>query len=178
MQNVHVKLNKLGGALGDESFNLSGTVITAGGTPVDLEPATRGFQVLLEDLGATPSPLVDFTAATDPVPPGVRDTGCDPGDGWNGLVYKNRSNSIDPPACTIDSAHGLQKVRLRDRRAKGGGIFFQVAGRRASLPVPVGRLRLTVVFGADAATGAHGECSSFTFLAADCHPKRGAVRCK
>lgn len=177
LTNVRVRIRNLGGGSGDEAFNISGMVVTAGGTPIDLDPARRGMQLLLEDLGATPPVLIDLTAARQPIPAGVRGTGCDPNDGWNGLTYRNRFGTM-PPTCSAGSAQGLQKVRLRDRRARGGGILFQISGRHATLPIPVGPLRVTIVFGADRESGEGGECGSLALLEAACRPKRTSVRCK
>jgi hypothetical protein len=173
---VAVKLGGLGGASGDETFVVTGALVPPAGTTLD--PAARGMQVLVEDLGPPARPLLDLTAASGPIPPGTRGGGCDPADGWKGLSYRNRSGAIDPPACTAGSAHGLRKVRLKDRRAKGHGIVFQISGRRAALAAPVGALRVTIVLAADPAAGAAGECGTHAFAAADCKRKRASLRCR
>jgi len=171
-----VKLGKLRGATGDETFALTGTITLPAGLARPLDPATQGLQILLEDLG-TMRRLLDLTASGTPVPPGGRGTGCDPRDGWRKLAYRNRGGAV-PPACSPGSSQGLRLVRLEDRQLRGGGIAFRIGGRGATLAAPTTPLRLTIVLGADRAAGLTGACASHVFGQTSCKAKRGGVRCK
>jgi len=171
-----VKIGKLRGATGDETYVLAGTIALPAGLTRPLDPAAQGLQVLLEDLG-TMGRLLDLTAGGTPVPPGGRGTGCDPRDGWRKLAYRNRGGALRP-VCSPGSAQGLRLVRLDDRRLRGGGIAFRIGGRGAALVAPTTPLRLTIVLGADRAAGLTGACASQVFEPASCKAKRGGVRCK
>jgi hypothetical protein len=171
-----VKLGRLRGDRGDETFAITGTIVPPAGAASPLEPAVRGLQVLLEDLGAA-APMIALTAATTPVPAGAPGTGCDSRDGWRKQGYRNRSGAL-PPGCAPGSAQGLRRVRLEDRRARGGGVDVAIGGRGATLDPPMTPLRITVVLGEDPAAGLAGACASHTFGAGSCKAKRGVVRCK
>jgi hypothetical protein len=171
-----VKLGRLQGGTGDETFAMTGTMTLPADAAGPFDPRSRGLQILLEDLGAAKA-LLDFTAETAPVPGGAPGTGCDAASGWRKATYRNRSGAL-PPACAPGSANGLRTVRLKDRRARGRGIAFAATGRGATLMAPTGPLRLTIVLGADRAAGLAGACASHVFPAASCKTKRAAVRCR
>lgn len=171
-----LKIGKLRGSPGDETFAIRGTLGLQAGLAGALDPTTRGLQIRLEDVG-TSEPLIDLTAASTPVPPGGRGSGCDAHDGWKKLAYRNKSGAV-PPLCAAGSAHGLRSVRLKDERLGGGGIAFVINGRGASLAKPTGPLRLTIVLGADRAAGLDGACGTHVFEQTSCKSKRAVFRCK
>jgi hypothetical protein len=171
-----VRIGKLRGASGDETFTMKGTMILPAGVASSLDPMRRGLQILLEDLG-TGARVLDLTADGTPVPPGGRGTGCGSQDGWRKLFYRNLSGQL-PPRCTADSAQGLRSIRLVDERARGGGIDFVVTGRNATVVKPSTPLRLTIVLGADHAAGLAGECATQMVQQAACKAKRSVFRCK
>jgi CSLREA domain-containing protein len=143
-----VTFAKLGGTPGDEKLTFKGTVDLPGGA---LDPLTQGMQVLIEELGIPPVPVLRLTAATGPIPPGARGTGCGPKDGWKKTTYTNASGAL-PPDCAGASAHGLRLVKLKDRRAKGRGVGITVKMAGATVASPTGPVRVTLVFDADTAT--------------------------
>jgi CSLREA domain-containing protein len=156
-----IVLGKLGGKTGDEKVTFKGLVALAAGAPAGFDPAAGGLQILIEDRGAGGAPVFDLTWRTSPIPPGGRGSGCNRKDGWKGAVYKNKSNALDPPACTAGSANGLKKVKLKAKQ--DGGIRFVVKAKKAAIGTPVGPLSGTIVLGADAASGASGSCASHAF---------------
>jgi len=173
---ARVKIGNLRGATGDETFAIAGTIMLPAGVASPHDPAGRGLQILLEDLGAARR-VLDFTAGGTPVPAGGRGTGCDARDGWRKLVYRDRAGAL-PPGCSPGSAQGLRVVRLADRRARGGGIDFTISGRGAALDTPTTPLRLTIVLGADRPAGLAGACASHLFGPTACKAKRAVVRCR
>jgi hypothetical protein len=173
-----VKVGKLRTAAGDETWALAGTLaLPPAAATAPFAPAESGLQLLVEDLGAPGAPVVDLTATTGPIPAGVPGTGCDPKDGWTKLAYRNRSNAIDPPTCTPKSANGLQSIRLKDRRARNKGIALRIKGKGATLPVPTGPLRVTLVLGATPTAGASGACATHTYTSTECTKRRNTHRC-
>jgi len=154
---------------------ISGTLVPPPGVSFALDPARRGLQILLEDLGSD-TPILDLTAAGTPVPPGAPGSGCDPGDGWRKLVYRNKSDAIDPPTCTPGSAQGLRMVQFK--QLKDGGIQFLIKGRGAAIDVASGPLRLTIVLAADASAGEAGQCASHLFASQTCKARRAHFRCR
>jgi hypothetical protein len=170
---VVVRISRLHGASGDEQFTVAGTLLLP--PSISLDPMRRGLQILLEDLGASER-LLDLTADGTPVPPGERGTGCGQQDGWRDFFYRNLSGEL-PPLCSPNSAQGLRRIRLADRRAQGGGIDFGINGRGADLVKPTLPLRLTIVLGADRAAGLAGQCATQS-LEISCKSKRSVFLCK
>jgi hypothetical protein len=176
---AQVKLAKLGTPTGDEKIGIKGVLQFGPGTPAVLDPATDGVQILVEDLGAGNAAIFDLTADTTPVPGGA---GCGPDDGWkaNGagttFTYKNKSGAL-PPGCAPGSANGLSLIKVKDKRAKGGGIAIKAKAKDANIPAVVGPLRFTVVLGASAAQGTAGECGGIPFAASECSAKATGMKC-
>jgi len=173
ISNVIVRIGRLHGATGDETFTIAGTLLLP--PSISLDPERRGLQILLEDLDASER-LLDLTADGTPVPPGDRGTGCGLQDGWRNFFYRNLSGEL-PPLCSPGSAQGLHRIRLDDRRAQGGGIDFRITGRGADLVKPITPLQLTIVLGADRATGLAGACATQSF-GSTCKSKRSNFLCK
>jgi CSLREA domain-containing protein len=174
MQGMTLRIAKAGGTAA--RLVLGGSLMLGAGTPPVLDPAGSGMQLLIEDLGAG-GPLLDLTAGAAPIPPGVKGTGCGPKDGWKGTTYANRSGAVAPPACPPGSAHGLRRLQLKDRRARGRGLSFNLQTAGSPLPMPVGPLRVTLVVGAQGNAGALGLCGTHTF-SAGCRTKGTTYRCR
>ena len=172
-----VKLTKLGDPPGNEGVLVHGTLDFPAGTPATFDPAARGAQLRIEDLGDA-AMLLDLTNATVPIPAGAPGTGCGPKDGWKKTTYRNASNAVGAPACPAGSAHGLKILKLKDKRAKGGGITLKGIVRGATLAAPTGPLRVTLVLGTDPAVGAAGECGVVTFADGACAQKKRTYVCK
>lgn len=144
---VRLKLVKAGGTLGDERLQLRATLAFPAGVPAVFDPAASGMQVLIESLAGGPATkLWGLVVPTGPVPPGAPGTGCGAKDGWTKTRYRNASGAV-PPSCAGGSAAGLQRVQLKDRRAKGKGVRVALATGATSIPLPAGALRVTVVLG-------------------------------
>ena len=173
-----VRMTHLGSPLGDQGMLVSGVLGLPADVPAGFDPAGRGAQLLVEDLGSGQDALADMTAGSAPIPPGPPGAGCGERDGWVGGVYRNRSNALDPPACSGGSAHGLQRLRLRDKRRTGGGIAFKAVMTDTPLASPVGPVRVTLVLGAEAAVGLAGECGTIAFPVAACGTKRRTYTCR
>lgn len=175
MQGMTLRLTKLGGAAGDERLVLAGTLMLPPGSPPALSPQTSGVQLLIEDQGAGDA-LVDLTTRSAPIPPGARGAGCHPKDGWNGTTYVNRSGAVGP-GCRTGSAQGVRRLKLKDRRARGRGVAFSVQAQNASLPMPTGPVRVTLVLGAQPGAGAQGFCGTHVFTGS-CTAKGATYRCR
>jgi hypothetical protein len=171
---VAIVVKKVGAPPGDERVSFKGALAFAAGTPAIFDPANKGAQVLIEDVGADDAPILALTHLTNPVPPGV---GC-AGDGWKKTTYKNGSGAIDPPVCTAGSAGGLKKLKVKDKRAKGKGIAFKVTTKGSTVATIVGPLRGTIVLGATVAESLAGECGVHEFASASCRQKKTTVTCK
>lgn len=160
---------------GDRQLVVRGLLALPAGTPPRLDSGASSLQLRVEDLGA--GMLLDLTVATAPIPAGGKQTGCAPRDGWTGGLYTNVSNAIDPPTCTPDSAQGLRRARLQDRRARNRGVRFTALAKRADLPPLVGPVLVTVVAG-DATAGAAGLCGVGAIGADHCDARGGRSRCR
>jgi hypothetical protein len=147
------------------------------GTPATFDPAARGAQLRVEDVGGA-TILLDLTNATAPIPPGPPGAGCGLKDGWKKATYRNTSNALGAPACPAGSAQGLRMLKLADKRAQGGGIALKGIVRGTTLTTPSGPLRVTLVLGADPAAGAAGECGVVTFADGACTQKKRSYACK
>jgi hypothetical protein len=174
IEDVIVRLAKLGSAAGNERLRLEGSI--AAGAPV-FDPTNLGAALVVEDLSSG-SVLYELTAATNPVPGGARGTGCHPKDGWKNGTYRNRSGSLDPPTCTAGTARGLKLLTFRDERSTGGGIVFRAAAKNASIPDTAGPLRVTVMLSAAAAAGPNGQCGTVSFGAERCRRKGSKLVCR
>jgi cysteine-rich repeat protein len=181
IDDLRVRVKRLGGAPGDEQLTVTGRLAFGPGVPASLDPVARGAQLRLADLGAPGTPVLSLTHLDTPVPPGARGSGCDPADGWKvkgaGWAYANRSGAIDPPACTGGSAKGLASLALKDKRATAGAVFFKAKTKRSTLATPVGPLRADIVLG-DAADGAAGACGTGAFAAVGCTAVPGTLTCR
>jgi cysteine-rich repeat protein len=164
LDGAHVALKKLGGASGDEVITLKGRLAFPLGVPPIMNPAAKGAQVLVEDVGAGDARVFELTRRTDAIPAGAPGGGCDPKDGWSvsgsGLtyVYRNRSGALDPPGCTTGSAKGLALTKVSDKRSTRSEVGFKLLAKKATVPALVGPLRVTFVLGASAAESIAGEC--------------------
>jgi CSLREA domain-containing protein len=156
-----VKIGRFAAPAGDEQLTLKATLDAGAG----LAPETDGVRLVVVDRGAGDAVLLDLG-----VPPGARGAACGAKDGWKGLAYRNRSGTMDPPACTPGSAGGLRSVRLRDRRAKGKGVTLTAKAKRATVAAPIGPLALTVVV-------APGTCGTAE-LTASCTAKGKTWTCR
>jgi len=173
-----VRITGIEAPAGQQGLLVRGVLLLAVSLPETFDPAASGVQLEVEDTGGSPVALVDLTARTTPIPPGGPGTGCGKGDGWRGPVYRNRSNALEPPVCFAGSAHGLTLLRVKDKRVRGGGITFRAVMNGATMPVPAGPLRVTLVLGADAAAGAAGRCGSVRFAPSECGRKRRTYTCR
>ena len=177
---AQAKLAKLALPGGDEKILIKGALQFGPGTPAILDPATKGTQILVEDLGAGNAAIFELSTATTPVPGGA---GCGPDDGWkaNGagttFTYKNKSGAL-PPDCSPGSANGLSLIKVKDKRARGGGIAFKAKAKNATIPAVVGPLRVTLVLGATGAESAAGECGGTQFDTADCSASASGFKCR
>lgn len=161
IESAVLTVDHLGPPLGDERLIFEGRLVFAPGTPAIFDPAAQGAQVLVQDvlgLGA----LFDLSYGTYPVLPGLHGSGCKPRDGWGKTAYTNRSNAIDPPACTPSSANGLRRVKFRDRRSRHGFIEFKMRTRNSAIldPGTPDIVAVGVVLGADQAASQSGSCGT------------------
>ena len=163
-QGLAMAVAGIGPPAGDERLIVRGRLLFAPGAPAAFDPATTGVQVLVESIPtyASPFAVFDLTHRTTPIPGGGPGTGCAPTDGWRAvgtsLVYTNRSNAL-PPTCQPGTANGLVRLKLKDRRALGRGIYFQMRTRSSIVPSPTTLVRVTVVLGGTAASGLEGSCA-------------------
>jgi hypothetical protein len=167
-----IVIRKVGAPPGDERVTFSGVLDFPAGTPAVVDPASKGAQVSIEDLGA-PGVLLALTHRTTPIPPGAA---C--GGAWKKTAYRNSSGALDPPACTAGSADGLRLLKLKDKRAKGKGIAFKMTTNGSSIGSVTGPLRGTLVLGATVVESLAGECGVHAFGAGSCRQKKTTVTCK
>jgi hypothetical protein len=143
---------------GKQRLRLQGRVFFPQGIPV--AALDGGAQVLVEDVGAGNAAIYEISAGTDAIPP-ASSPACDSRDGWvtrgTRTLYRNRSTAVDVPACTPGSARGLRTLRYRTDSERD--FSFRLAVRAASILVPVGPLRVSLVFGDTAAASAGGQCA-------------------
>lgn len=172
-----LRLRGLGGRGGDEGFLLKARLAFGPGMPPGFDPAGRGMQILIEDLGAGAASVWELSAHTGtPVPPGPPGSGCGPADGWKRGRYTNRSDAVAPPACPAGSANGLKLIELTDRRARGGGIGIVVKASGATIAPPVGPLGIALVLDAAPEASSSGACAYRAYLGTRCgHRARRAV---
>ncbi len=175
---VRIDVKRLAGKPNDEMLVLKGTMFFPQGIPA-AAPYTDGAQVRIEDLGSGATAIFDLTEeGGTPIPPATV-TPCDARrDGWKvaGKItrYRNKTTALDPPTCTPGSARGLALLRYRVRSERDLEVFLWA--RKASLPVPVGPLRATVVLGATQAAGDAGACAVSAPI--PCTGQNAARRCK
>lgn len=170
-----IKLSRLDATSGNEKMLIKGTFAFPPNVPSTFDPATLGAQLRVEDLGSGNAAIFDLTAQTRPIPPGPPGSMCaNNTDGWKTnqprtkQIYKNRSGAL-PPSCTAGSANGFSLLKLKDRRDTFGGIQIRAKAKDATIPRPVGPLRLTLVLGATSAAGTAGECGTASFAPASCN---------
>lgn len=169
-----IKLTRLNSPAGNEKMLIKGTMTFVGNVPPVVDPATRGAQLRIDDLGSGGSAIFDLTAQTRPIPAGAPGSMCSNStDGWKTnqprtkQIYKNRSGVL-PPTCAAGTANGLSLLKLKDRRSTGGGIQFRAKAKDGTIPTPVGPLKITLVLGATGAASSAGECASHSFAPANC----------
>jgi cysteine-rich repeat protein len=178
-----VVLRKLGGPAGTQTVLVKGALVFGPGAPAGYDPMTKGAQLLIEDIGTGGRAVLDLSRRAVPIP-GTAAGACSPSrDGWRAagprLLYRNRSGAIDPPTCTPGSAAGLRTLKLVDQRSVRGSIHVDARASHASIGVPVGPLRVTVVLGAGATDSIGGGCALHAFSASQCayDPRRGTLTC-
>jgi len=181
IRNARIDASGIGGPAGDERLTLSGTIELAAGGPALADLVKDGLRLYVDDVGAAGASVFDVT-----IPGGMAgdtsDASCDRRDGWRvargRMVYRNVSTTADPPLCTRGSANGLTSLELRDRRAQGRGITFEMRTRNSRLATaPVGPLRVTLVLGVPPLDDAHATCATTTaFAAPRCVARRNGTR--
>lgn len=157
-----VSLGKLTAPEGNETAVLKGAMSFGAGAPATFAPATQGLQLLVDDLGAGNAAIWDLSGA-NAIQPGAS---CG-GKGWSGTTY--RCNG---------SVGGIKLIKLKDRRARGGGIPFVVKGVRARIAAPAGPLGVTIVLGTTEEAGQAGACASYAFPAHLCRRAGKGYRCR
>lgn len=169
-----IKLTRLNSPTGNEKMLIKGVLAFPANVPPTVDPATRGAQLRVDDLGSGGSAIFNLTAQTQSIPAGAPGTMCaNSTDGWKTnqprtkQIYKNRSGQL-PPSCAAGSANGLSLLKLKDRRSIGGGIQFRAKAKDGTIPTPVGPLRLTLVLGGTTAESSAGECGTISFAAPNC----------
>jgi hypothetical protein len=177
LTDADVLVRKAGAPLGDEVLRIKGRLFFPGGIPVD--PLDGGAQLLLEDLGSGGAAVFDLTTATAPVPSSSV-TGCDPAEGWKLSTktarYRNRSGSLDPPACTEGSANGLTKLLFKKRSAEL--LELKASTKGSTIGSIVGPLRATLVLGDDDAAGDAGHCGVSLGIPCFANTSGTTVRCR
>ena len=171
---------RVGGAADNDSLVISGDLVFGAGTPASVDPATKGAQLLVEDLGAAQTSWYELTRATSPLP--ANGNTCAPStDEWKNRAtvdtYKNKSGRL-PSFCTAQSARGLRQAKFMDRRATQSAVKVKAKSQGWALGVPVGPLRITVVLGASEAESVGGACGSYTFDPAECTITSDRVVCR
>jgi hypothetical protein len=174
---AEVKLSRLGAPLGDESLRLKGKLFFAQGIP--LASLDGGAQILVEDLGAGAATVFDLTHATTPIPSSSV-APCGDRDGWTTkgarTQYRNRSGSLDPPACNLGSAHGLTSLRYKERSTLD--LDWNASASRSSLGSVVGPLRVTLVLDDTEAAGDAGHCGVSPALTCEANGSGTTMRCR
>jgi hypothetical protein len=149
--------SRMGAPSGDEGLAVRGTVLV----PQELvsTPSLVGVQLLVEDLGAGSARIVDVTHLTEPVPTGAEDACAARGEGWRRLTFRNVVKPGDAPECVLGTADRLIAT-FRMPRVPGAGLAFNFRLSGATIPAPVGPVRLTVVLGNDADAFAAATCGN------------------
>lgn len=173
---------------GDEHrIQVNGNLDLPAGTPATLDALGQGAQLLIEDLGAGGTALVDLTHRTTPIPGGAyAASACDANqrkrDGWRAgssqtrYDYFNRTGALETAGCAPGSAQGLRTLTLRDRRERSGEVRVRASIRRPATTPVVGPLRVTLVIGADATAGANGTCGVHEFAVERCTTTQNGAR--
>lgn len=179
---IALTATKIGNPKKNGTLSVKGTLDFTPGNPAVVSPATRGAQLLIEDLGSGARAVFDLTHFTAAVPPGPVGTGCGKKDGWKKLAYKNASGTLDPPACAAKPAGsftlGFKDLRAKLQKGKSKGIPFTASVRGLDIPSLVGPARVTVVLGGSVAASEAGECGSHSFEPASCTRKKDKLVCK
>jgi cysteine-rich repeat protein len=176
-----LRLVNLGPPFGNEHIVLSGVVRVDRET---LDPAADGAQVLIEDRAEDGGRMLALTHATTPIPPGRPGTGCDDADGWRSdppgsrHLYRNRSDAIDPAACTPGSAGGLDSLELEGHGRGKRPMTFRLMARHTTVERPAGPIRVMLVFGATAEAGLAGNCARHEFTDCDYDLSRTVLTCR
>ncbi len=174
---AQVRLKKAGGDPGRQKLDLRGSAFFAAGHPASL---VEGLQIRVEDTGSGDAAIFDLTEASATAVGPDGGPVCDPRDRWKlsrsgtKATYKNKSGAVDAPTCSTGSANGLSKVSYKVRSS--ADLEFRIKTKRSTIAAPLGPLRATLVFGADAGAGAAGECAVSVEL--DCSVAGATLRCE
>jgi hypothetical protein len=193
-----LSLGRLADPGGGQTLLMAGLFNIAPPTAQPIDPASTGVHIRIADAVAA---VLDVS-----IPGG---TGCSAGDGWSahqaGVYtawrYRNRSGML-PPSCLPGSAHGIESIQIKDRRATlKAALQFKVKAKRASLlrvpALPLTRMQVSLALGAQPAPGVAspqaraGQCAEALFTGdpistkakPSCKPKQKnaaliAVRCR
>ncbi len=176
LSGLDIKIGAINAGPGRQSLRVKAGAFFPLGIPVSA-PYTDGAQLLIEDLGAGAAAVFDVSRFTTPIPAAAAG-GCEAGDGWTATakrtLYRNRSTALDPPVCTVGSARGLKQLQYKPKDAKE--LTVQAIARNATVALPVGPLRASLVFGSTQAAGDAGVCAISTL--APCTASGNTVRCR
>lgn len=126
------------------------------------EPHLDGAQVRVRPLPYGRRLTLDMS--TTPIPPASAGACLARRDGWQvsarRSTYRNKSGAIDPPACTADSAQGLQQLSFTTKPSTGTTTVQMSVVGRGSRGGPI-----EVVIGADTTPGG---CARVVFTPEQC----------
>jgi endo-1,4-beta-D-glucanase Y len=179
LSGVRLKLGGLTAGASRQTLQLGGSLFFLQGIPV-APPYTGGAQILIEDVGNGNASVFELSRFTTPVPSQAQGV-CDAsGDGWqvssSKTQYRNRSTALDPPACTLGSARGLEQIRYRRRDAND--LDVQLKARSSSVAAPLGPLRVTYVLGSTQAASDGGQCAISATIACTVNGSGSTLRCE
>ena len=142
------------------------------------EPHLDGAQVRVRPLPY--GRLLTLDVSATPIPPASAGACLARRDGWQvsarRSTYRNKSGAIDPPACTADSAQGLQQLGFSTKPSTGTTTVQMSVVGRGSRGGPI-----EVVIGADTTPGG---CARVVFTSQQCEvigrtsAQTSKVRCR
>jgi hypothetical protein len=175
---LRIKIGGLSAGPNRQTLQLKGALFFPQGTPA-AAPYTDGAQILIEDVGNGGAALYELSRFTTAVPSQAAGV-CDPSEGWSAsgsrTLYRNRSGALDPPACTAGSAAGLSQIKYKPRSAHD--LDLQLKARNASLPAPLGPLRVTYVLGSSQAASDGGLCAISAEIPCTVNASGRTVKCQ
>jgi cysteine-rich repeat protein len=145
-----------------ERMRFKGVLPFAVGAGQAYEPHLDGAQVRIRRLPY--GDVITLDSSATPIPPQSAGVCLAQRDGWKATprkaTYRNKSNAIDPPACTEGSAQGLQQLSFSLKPSTGTTTVQLSAAGEAAGSGPV-----EVIIGADTTTSG---CARVIFAPEDC----------
>jgi hypothetical protein len=156
MYRTRAKFQKLLLPAGQQEFRLKGMFGAGLALVPDFDPITQGALLFASS--------ANDRFAVYQIPPGALGVGgCGPADGWrlsgHNYIYANESGAL-PPFCVPSSANGIEKLQLRDERARRSRIRYTLIAKEMAFQTGVSQAAVEVGIGGARSGGDPVLCSS------------------